>query len=123
MAQARAAARRAGLDRHKLLELVAHHIGRRLLIAAAHHGNNAFKSRGILLHFAAQIFILEDARVVRAPHQLFLQLAGQLVIAAVQRKAIGLEQAAELAHKPRIGVAAQSCNSAVGKGFRCIRQH
>ena len=64
VAQACTVARRAGLDSHELAELVAHHVRRGFAVAAADHGQDAFKGRGELLHFAAQVLVFKDARIV-----------------------------------------------------------
>ena len=122
MAKARAVTGRAGLDRHELGKLVAHHIGRGFTVTAADHGQDAFKRQGKGLHFAPQVFIFKDAVFVRAVHQLILKVFWQVVVTTVQGKAVGLQEAAELTHEPRIGIAAEGGNGPVGKGLLLVRQ-
>ena len=83
MAQARAVTGRAGLDGHELGKLVAHHIGRGFAVAAADHGQDAFKGNGKGLHFAPQVFIFKDTVFGRAVHQLILKFFRQVVITIV----------------------------------------
>ncbi len=122
MTKARAVTGRAGLDRHELGKLVAHHVRRGFAVTAADHGQDAFKRQGKGLHFAPQVFIFKDAGLVRAVHQFILKVFWQVVVTIVQGKAVGLQEAAELTHEPRIGIAAQGGNGPVGKGLLLVRQ-
>ena len=98
--QAGAVAGRAGLDGHELAELIAHHIRRCFLIAAPHHRQDAFKGRRKGLHFTTQVFVFKDTVFSCTVQNLILQFRRQFVEAIIHRKAITLQETAELAHEP-----------------------